>query len=62
MADTGASSPGCVDRLVGYVRTQKGLILAAEMVSPPPTPKSHVGFCAWCAASPIWTQIKAASR
>lgn len=35
MADTSASNPGgsCLDKLISYAKTQKGLILAAEMVS-----------------------------
>lgn len=35
MADTTASSPGanCLEKLKSYVRTQKGVILAAEIVS-----------------------------
>lgn len=47
MADTSASSPGgsCLEKLISYVKTQKGFILAAEMVSSPTfTPKSHVSF------------------
>lgn len=35
MADSGASSSGagCLDKLKSYVRTQKGFILSAEIVS-----------------------------
>lgn len=35
MADTNASSPGgsCLEKLKGYVRTPKGFILGAEIVS-----------------------------
>lgn len=44
-----ASSPGgsCLEKLKSYVKTQKGFILAAEIVSLPTfPPKSPAGFCA----------------
>lgn len=49
MADTSASNPGgsCLEKLTSYVKTQKGFILAAEIVSFLTfTPKRHVSFCA----------------
>lgn len=49
MADTTASSPGanCLEKLKSYVRTQKGVILAAEIVSKLPwTARTTLSYCA----------------
>lgn len=49
MADTTASNPGgsCLEKLKSYVRTQKGFILGAEIVSSLTfTPKCLFSVCA----------------
>lgn len=53
MADTTASSPGgsCLEKLKSYVRTQKGVILAAEIVSSPTFTRSLL--CDFCRADKI---------